>query len=204
MSDFFENIDSTPMLTPTEVLEHVWCPRFTWFMNVQNIPQHEETRYKVLKGREVHARREVENKSYFRKKIGVVDRQISVYLGSPKLGLRGIVDEVLWLRDGTMAPLDYKYTVAKEHNVVFKTHQMQIRIYALLIREIYGMVVNKGFVAYIRGGNKLYEVAISSEHLEEIKKILNEIFEIIQSGRLPRRASQRSHCVDCCYRNICV
>ncbi|MEZ5582076.1 MAG: hypothetical protein R3F37_04210 [Candidatus Competibacteraceae bacterium] len=41
----------TPMITPSEVLEHVYCPRFTWFMNVQNIPQHEDKRYKVLKGR---------------------------------------------------------------------------------------------------------------------------------------------------------
>ncbi len=58
--------ESTPMLTPTDLLEYIWCPRFTWFMNVQHIPQHEETRYKVLKGREIHARRENENKSYLR------------------------------------------------------------------------------------------------------------------------------------------
>ncbi len=192
------------MLTPTEVLEHLWCPRFTWFMNVQNIPQHEERRYKVLKGKEIHHRREIENKFYFRRKIGVVNKQNNVYLGSPKLRLRGIVDEVLWLKDGTMAPLDYKYTLASEHDVVFKTHQIQIRIYALLIREIYNREVNKGFVAYIRGHQKLYEVPVLAEDFKEIEKILDEIFMIVKSGQIPRRAPNRNHCIDCCYRNICV
>jgi CRISPR-associated exonuclease Cas4 len=197
-------IDSMPMLTPTEVLEHLWCPRFTWFMNVQNILQHEDTRYKVLKGREIHNRRERENKSYFRRKIGAVNKQVNVYLGSSKLRLRGIVDEVLWLKDDTMAPLDYKYTLASEHDVVFKTHQIQIRIYALLIREIYNSEVNKGFVAYIRGSQKLYEVPVLPKHLKEIENLLDEIFMIVETGQIPRRAPNRNHCIDCCYKNICV
>ena len=120
------NSESSPMLTPTEVLEYVWCPRFIWFINVQHIPQHEDKRYKVLKGREIHARRETDNKAYLRRKLGVVDKQIAVYLASPQLRLRGIVDEVLWLKDGTIAPLDYKYTKVNESEKVFKTHQIQI------------------------------------------------------------------------------
>jgi len=194
----------TPMLTPTDVLEHVWCPRFTWFMNVQHVPQHEETRYKVLKGREIHARRENENKSYLRRKLGVVDKQIGVYLASPKLRLRGIVDEVLWLRDNVMVPLDYKYTRLGEHGVVFQTHQMQIRIYALLIQEIYNTKVDKGLVAYIRDQYKVYDVPVLAEHVTKIATIVDEIFTIIETGRLPKRTSKRNHCIDCCYRNICV
>ena len=26
--------ETSPMLTPSEVVEHIWCPRFTYFMNV--------------------------------------------------------------------------------------------------------------------------------------------------------------------------
>ena len=110
--------ESTPMITPSEVLEHVYCPRFTWFMNVQHIDQHEDQRYKVLKGREVHERRETENKTYLRRKIGVVKRENAVYLASPRLRMRGIVDEVLWLKDGTMAPLDY--SVANSNPYILK------------------------------------------------------------------------------------
>jgi CRISPR-associated exonuclease Cas4 len=197
-------LESMPMLTPTEVLEHIWCPRFTWFMNVQHIPQHEEHRYKVLKGRVIHTRKATENKAYLRRKMGVVDKQIDVYLASPQLRLRGIVDEILWLKDGSLAPLDYKYTTANEHNIVFKTHQTQIQIYALLAQAVYKQEVTKGFVAYIRGQNKFYEVPVHQELREEINLILDDIFDIIQTGRLPRRSRQTNHCIDCCYRNICV
>ena len=197
------NPESKPMLTPTEVLEYVWCPRFIWFINVQHIPQYEDKRYKVLKGREIHARRETDNKAYLRRKIGVVDKQIAVYLASPQLRLRGVVDEVLWLKDGTMAPLDYKYTKVNEYEKVFKTHQMQIRIYAALIQEIYKTQVNKGFVAYIRGPQKILDVPVLPEHLSEITQIVDDIFRIIQIGQLPKRAP-KSHCTDCCYKKICV
>lgn len=202
MNETSWNTDSIPMLTPSEVLEHVYCPRFTWFMNVQNIPQHEETRFKVLKGREVHQRRETENKDYLRRKIGVVKREMAVYLASQRLRLRGIVDEVLWLKDGTMAPLDYKYT--EQRDTIFKTHKIQILIYGMLVRDVYEATVTRGFVAYIRGGSKLMEVPVTDEAVAAVVKLVDEIFAIILTDRMPRRTPYRVRCVDCCYKNICV
>lgn len=192
----------SPMITPSEVLEHVYCPRFTWFMNVQNIPQHEDKRYKVLKGREVHQRRETENKSYLRRKIGVIKRENAVYLASPRLRLRGIVDEVLWLQDGTMAPLDYKYTEIRD--TAFKTHRLQILIYSMLIKETYETEVRQGFIVYLRGGNSLLEVPVTEQGAQEVNLMVDEIFAIIESGKLPRRTPYRVRCQDCCYKNICV
>ncbi len=194
--------ESTPMITPSEVLEYVYCPRFIWFMNVQHIDQHEDQRYKVLKGREVHQRRETENKDYLRRKISVAKRETEVYLASPRLRMRGIVDEVLWLKDGTMAPLDYKYTEVREQ--AFKTHRIQIVMYAMLVAETYDAEVNRGYVAYIRGGNQLLEIPITEKDRLEVKAIVDDVFAIILSGRLPKRTSQQVRCVDCCYKNICV
>lgn len=194
--------ERTPMLTPSEVLEHIYCPRFTWFMQVQQIPQHEETRFKVLKGREVHRRRATENRDYLRRKIGAVRREIEVYLAAPALRLRGIVDEVLWLKDGSMAPLDYKYTAARDQ--VFRTHETQITLYAMLIEAVYGQPVQRGYVAYVRDGSQLLEVAITEEAKAEMRCLVSKIFAIIRTGRLPARASSRLRCEDCCYKNICV
>lgn len=194
--------ERTPMITPSEVLEHVYCPRFTWFMNVQHIPQHEETRFKVLKGRHVHQRRATENRDYLRRKIGATKREIDVYLASPVLRLRGVVDEVLWLKDGTMAPLDYKYTESRES--AFKTHETQILLYAMLVREIYQTPVTRGYVAYIRDGSQLLEVPVTDESIAQIKLLIGDIFDIIFTGRLPARTSSRIRCEDCCYKNICI
>lgn len=204
MTDIFGDTEHTPMLTPSEILEYVYCPRFIWFMNVQNIPQHEDTRFKVLKGREIHKKRTIENRNYLRRKIEAVKREIEVYLASPKLRIRGIVDEVLWLSDGTMAALDYKYTKAQEQERVFKTHEMQILIYSMLIHEIYQTPVTHGYVAYIRGGNQLIKVHVTQEKFNEISVIVQEIFDIIHTGRLPRKTPNRVRCQDCCYKNICV
>lgn len=198
----WNDTESTPMLTPSEVLEHVFCPRFTWFMNVQHIDQHEDQRYKVLKGRVIHQRREQENKIYLRRKIGATKRENAVYLASPRLRMRGIVDEVLWLSDGIMAPLDYKYTDPQEQ--AYKTHRIQIIMYAMLISETYQAVVNQGYVAYIRGGSKLLEISITEQSQLEVKGMVNEIFDIIATGRLPRRTPHHNRCMDCCYKNICV
>ena len=194
--------ETTIMITPSEVIEHVYCPRFTYYMNVLNIPQFEDRRFKVLKGREVHKRREKENRFYLRKKIGVVNRDLNVYLASPGLGVRGVVDEVLTLQDGTFAPLDYKYSPYREH--AFKTHRIQITLYGLLTREAYQKRVTRGYVAYIRGGSHLVEVPIGEAEESIAQKIVAEILDIIQTGRLPKKTPHRAKCGDCCYKNICV
>ena len=194
--------ETSPMLTPSEVVEHIWCPRFTYFMNVLMIPQFEDRRYKVLKGREVHKRREKENRDYLRKKLGVVSKEQAVYLASPKVRVRGIVDEVLFLDDGTMAPLDFKYTEYQER--AFRTHAIQVTLYGLLIEEVYQAEVTRGYVAYIRGGSKVLEVPLSDEIREATGQILDEMFSIIHMGKLPRKTANKNHCIDCCYKNICV
>ena len=116
--------ESTVMITPSEVIEHLYCPRFTYFMNCLNIPQHEELRYKVMKGRNLHDAKEKENREYLRKKIGAVAKEVSVYVASPVLRVRGVVDEVLTLADGSLSPLDYKYTEYRDY--LFETHKVHI------------------------------------------------------------------------------
>ena len=190
------------MITPSEVIEHVYCPRFTYYMNVLNIPQFEDRRFKVLKGREVHKRREKENRSYLRKKIGAVDRDLNVYLASSRLGVRGVVDEVLKLRDGTFAPLDYKYSPYREN--AFSTHRIQITLYGLLTREAYQERVTRGYIAYIRAGSRVVEVPIGEAEERMAQNIVAEILDIIHTGRLPKKTPHRVKCGDCCYKNICV
>jgi CRISPR-associated exonuclease Cas4 len=69
------------------------------------------------------------------KKIKCVDKDIDVYMSSDKYHLKGVVDEVLFLEDGTLAPLDYKF--AEYRDTLFKTHKYQSVLYAILIKENY-------------------------------------------------------------------
>ena len=64
--------------------------------------------------------------------------------------------------------------------------------------------VKKGFVAYIRGGNQLLEVPVTEKEVSEVNAMIDEIFTIITTGKLPKRTPYRNRCADCCYKNICV
>ncbi len=198
---FFE-VTAEPMITPGDVMEYCFCPRFVFFMHSLKISQHEERRYKVLAGREMHQRRLVRNRGYLRKKVGCVAREEDIYLASARLRVRGRVDEVLELDDGTMAPLDYKY--AEYQGVIYKPLWIQTLLYAGLIRERYCREVNRGFICFLRSANKLVEVPVTPDELAAAWKIVGAVFSIIYRDYFPARCSSRRKCLDCTYRNICV
>jgi CRISPR-associated exonuclease Cas4 len=187
-------------ITASHLLEHLFCPRFTYFEYVLDISQHEGERFKVQKGREIHEKVRRMNPDYLRKKLNVAQKKSDVYLSGPP-GIRGIVDEILFLNDGTAAPLDYKY--AEYKNRVFKTHRYQLTFYAQLIRNNFNVVVNQGFLVYTRSKNKLIEVPISEKEFKQLNIILKDLLDIIKNCRYPKPTSVKSRCHDCCYRNLC-
>ncbi|MCL6466351.1 MAG: CRISPR-associated protein Cas4, partial [candidate division WOR-3 bacterium] len=175
--------EQTPMITTSDVLEYLFCPRFTYYMNCLKIPQNEQLRYLVLKGREIHQNRAKENRDYLRKKIACIKKEINIYLASPRIRVRGVVDEVLTLADGTMAPLDYKYTKYREY--LFRTHKYQSVIYAMLIQETYQKPVVRGYICYLRDGALLKEIVYKPQDFAYISEVIDEIFRIIQKGCYP-------------------
>jgi CRISPR-associated exonuclease Cas4 len=195
-------MESTVSITITHILEHLYCPRFTYFEHVLQIPERQEKRWKVQKGREVHLERSKINKSYLRKKLGVVDRQFDVPLASETLGVRGIADEVLTFDDGTMGPFDYKF--AKAPSKPFRNQRIQCVLYGMLIEEHFGRPVKRGYLCYTRANYKVVEIEISERVRQEAINIVADVIGVIQQGYLPLATSQKARCVDCCYRNICT
>jgi len=188
-------------VTPSEVIEYLFCPRFIYYMNVLKIEQHEHKRILVNKGRDIHQLKMVRNKEYLRKKIGAIDKKIDVYLTSEKLKLVGRIDEVLFLTDGKAAPLDYKF--AFWENRIFKTHKMQQTLYALLIEENFDKKVNKAFLVYVRSKNRLEEIRITENMKIKALEIVNEIFDILNINYFPNKTKDKNKCFDCTYRNLC-
>ncbi len=187
-------------VTPSHIIQYLYCPRFTYFEYVLCIPQYEERHYKVEKGRNIHDQKLEQNKDYLRKRIGVVKKYTDQYLTNGFL--RGKVDEILLLNDGTMAPLDYKFAIFEER--IYETYRTQNECYAVLIEENYGTKVNKGFLVYTRSSNRLVEVEISEKAKQEIRKICDEVNEIILRNYFPKATKYKQRCVECTYRNICI
>lgn len=189
-------------ITVSDVMEYLFCQRFIYFMHCLGIPQHEEKRYKVLKGRALHEAREKVNRQYIRKKLECVRKDIAVYLVSKRNHVKGEVDEVLFLADGTAAPLDYKFAEFKD--TVYRTHRYQSALYGLMIADTYGVEVNRGFVCYTRSNHLVKEVKLSNKDFERARKTVNEVLAIIQQGFYPEGTKYKVRCVDCTYRNVCV
>jgi len=190
------------IITISDVLEYMFCPRFIYFMHCLDIPQHEEKRFKVLKGREVHSEKLVTNPDYLRKKLGVVKKEMNVFIASKENHIKGIVDEVLFFDDGTAAPFEYKYAEFKDK--IFQTHKYQLVLHALMIEENYQINVARGYVCYTRSNHHIEEVPFSEEDFERGREIVSEILEIIEKGFYPDRTKYKNKCIDCCYSTMCV
>jgi CRISPR-associated exonuclease Cas4 len=186
-------------LTPSNIIEYLYCPRYIYYMYVLAIPQNEENYFKAMKGREIHERKLKQNIDYLRKSIGVVDKKLNVYLSHNHL--RGIVDEVLFLEDGTAAPLDYKFAVYE--NKVYNTYKTQLHCYAYLIKNNFNVNVNRGFLVYVRSKNKLITEEINKKIFDKINEYIDEILEIIDENKFPKATPYKSKCLTCTYRNIC-
>ena len=190
------------IITISDVLEYLFCPRFIYFMHCLDIPQHEESRFKVIKGREVHDEKRITNTEYLRKKLGVVKKEINVFMASKNHHIKGIVDEILFLDDGTAAPFEYKYTEFKDK--IFQTYKFQLVLHALMIKENYKINVKKGLICFTRSNNHIEEIVFTEKDFKKAIKIIDEILEIIDKGFYPGKSKYKNKCIDCCYSNICV
>ena len=148
----------------------------------------------------MHELRALQNKEYLRQRIGVQEKRLDVYLTNGLL--RGEVDEVLFLQDGTAAPLDYKF--AKWEEKLYDTYRTQLICYAWLIQENFALPVTRGYLVYVRSKNHLVEVPIVSGDVESIQAAANGIREIVQENRYPKGTKVRKRCGHCTYRNICT
>lgn len=188
-------------ITPSDLIEFTYCKRFTYYMKCLGIQQYEEKRYKVQKGRQLHDQRLETNANYLRKKLGALSRDNDVWLQSRTYKTRGKVDEILELDDGTLAPLDYKFAQYQER--IYKTYQMQLALYGIMIEEVYQTPVTKGFICYCRGGFTVKEVELTPKLKQNAINLLQE-YQKVLNGYYPKAAADSIKCNDCCYRNICI
>ena len=187
-------------VTPSQIIQYLYCPRFIYFEYVLRIPQYEDRHFKVQKGRLVHEEKARQNMDYLRRRIGVVKKELNLYLTNDLL--RGEVDEVLWLKDGTAAPLDYKY--AKYEDKIYSTYKTQLYCYAWLIHSNFGLAVTRGYLVYTRSRNRLVEVPIDQKSVAIVEKAARSIGSIITENKYPKATKNKKRCVTCTYRNICT
>jgi len=189
------------LITMSDVLEYLFCPRFIYYMYALDIPQNEEKYFKVLKGRKVHKAKRDANKEYLRKKFGVVRKESEVYLVSKVHNIKGIVDEVLFFQDGTASPFEYKFAEYKKR--IYRTYKFQLILQGILIRDNFEVEVKRGYLCYTRSSNRVVEVPFRESDFDKALRAVGEIIEVIQKGYYPKETGHKMKCINCTYRNVC-
>lgn len=193
--------DDLYWITPSDVLEYLFCPRFIYFMKVLHIPQHEDRRFLVQKGRTIHEERGKTNTGYLRKKLDVIKKLDNTRLYAADYRITGVVDEVLFLADGTAAPLDYKFAFRKRS---YKTYFYQGLMYCLMIEATFRLPSRRAFVCFSRDNWRMETMEYDEKAPARLRKILDDILGIIAQGILPARKGTAAKCADCTYRRLCV
>ena len=188
-------------ITVSKVIEYLYCPRTIFFLDVLGIPKNETEDFKEKTGKEIHEKRLEQNKGYLRKNIKVIKKEMDISLNSKKNFFHGKLDELLFLEDGTIVPLDYK--VSEYTGKVYDTYKYQLAMYSMMIEENYNVESRKGYIVFTRSNNKLKEIEYNEEDFSKVRFFVNEILEIINKGIYPLDVENKNKCKDCCYRKFC-
>jgi len=124
-------------------------------------------------------------------------RRFHVSVQSDRLGLSGKLD-MLIETDETLYPVDFKETAGGVH----RNHAHQICGYGLVLEDLYGRPVERGFIYLIPQG-RVAEISLTAALRESTLALLDAIRDMIQRERFPEATPYQNRCVDCEYRNYC-
>lgn len=169
---------------------YLYCPRRCYYEYVQN--EFESNVHTIL-GDQVH-----ENVDEF----GEIERRgkviyKSVKIISPQYKVTLKVDTVEEF-EGEIYPVEYK----KGKKGFWKNDQYQITLQGMLLEEMLGRKITKGYIYYVSSRERV-EVKISSKIQEEIKKTITDIRNLYLSMKIPSGVND-NRCKYCSIKNICL
>jgi CRISPR-associated exonuclease Cas4 len=182
----------------SDLVQYAYCPRKVYFSKVLGLGV--VSRRKMDFGKKEHEREHRRSKE--RKMVYGFDRKDvkkvihSVYVEHEEIGLYGQVDTVLEFEDGSLVPVEVKYS---DFATVFKNWRKQLVAYGLLLEEKFGKKVEKG-VLYFPKQKERIDVDITIEDKEFLIRDIERIRSLVRSEKMPRG---RNRCGYCEMRKFC-
>lgn len=193
-------MDFQGRLTIKDLMNYQYCKRLIYFENILRIPQ--VTTIKELKGREVHkdfSRKSKRNKIIM--SLPKLPKEYGLNLESKELNFRTVLDCLFIDKENNIAiPLEYKNT--KKPEKLYNTFKIQIFAECLLIKSILGYEVPFAFIKFNQIGD-IVKLHVNEFELLKVKKIINEINELLKTELIPEPTQFVKRCKDCCYWKIC-
>jgi CRISPR-associated exonuclease Cas4 len=130
-------------ITVTDVVEHAFCPKFTYFGLVLGLKQYEEKRGTVMAGRRMHSKHEKTNLFYLPHNIKG-KKLVSLKFYSKKYDFVGKIDEAVETNDEVVL-VERKYS---DNIIIGPTLKVQLGLLAILVEENIHKPVRRAIVIF--------------------------------------------------------
>lgn len=199
MLESYEDVLDTPFRV-SDFKQWIYCPRILYFTVC--LPDVRPTTFMMEAGREAGKSEEGREIRRSLRSYGLAQgrREFNVPLRSERLGLRGVVDMVIWVDEpppGEVIPVDYKLSrIPGEH---FK---LQLMAYGLMLEEASGMPARRGFL-YEIPLRRTEEVRFTLALRQKLLRMLEAMHHMLWTEQIPDPAPQRRKCLSCEFRRFC-
>jgi CRISPR-associated exonuclease Cas4 len=190
-------MDEQEYITAADIKRYAWCPRIIYFTHVLHLE--ERVTEAMEEGKEEHDDALIVPIVAQLRSKGVIK---DLNLASDTLRLTGKPDFILETRFGELIPVEVKAASLDASSKVKKDHMMQLACYALLIEDNFKKIVKRGAVYYLRDRRVAY-VAIDNYLKRETRKVIEEVYKIIEKEEMPRIRQRMSKCKNCGYYRYC-
>ena len=184
-------------LTVTDIVEYVFCPKFTYFINVLGLEQFEQKRGTVTGGRKLHNRHEKDNLRYIQQGFSGT-KIIARKFFSAKYGLSGKIDEAIEM-ENEIVLIERKYS---DNHKIYPALRVQLGLLSVLIEENLHKPVRKAIVVFNKNKRKKIYVKIDDVIKKESLAMLEDVKKIIRSEIMPE-SDFDNRCLNCCFRRVC-
>lgn len=187
----------TIFLTVTDVVEYVFCPKFTYFINVLGLKQFEQKRGTVTAGRKLHDKHEKGNLKYTPQEFSG-KKIIAHKFFSEKHGLSGKIDEAIEMENEIIL-IERKYS---DNHTIYPTLRVQLGLLSILLEENLHKPVRKAIVIFNKNKRKEIHIKIDDVIKKESLVLLEDVKKIISNETMPE-SNFDNRCLNCCFRRIC-
>lgn len=179
-------------ISVSDIVQYAYCPRKIYFLKTAGLPLAERKKMEYGKGEHTREhRRSGERKQVYGFERDDVRRvHHGLYVEDVKIGLYGQIDTVVELKDGSLVPVEVKYS---QFASVFKNWKKQLVAYAVLLEAKFDRKVKRG-VLYFPKQRKRIDVDIMSEDKEFLLRDMESIRKIVREEKMPRGRDRCGYC----------
>ncbi|MBU1245830.1 MAG: CRISPR-associated protein Cas4 [Nanoarchaeota archaeon] len=123
-----------------------------------------------------------------------------IWVESDFLKLKGVIDRIEIFEDRAV-PIELK-TGKMPHEGVWPGHRIQLEAYMLLINEGLGKNVKEGYIEYLDSKERR-GVVMNPFVREEIVGLVNDVFAMLESDKVPEKVKNENKCKSCALREKC-